>query len=84
MILLVILIIFFLMKIYRNSTSAKTKRGFYRLDGEKMYQEEYNDRMAMRDFNNHSSSPKDQLLTTEYRDFSDDSDSENDVMFNRT
>ena len=75
---LIVLIIFFVVKIYRNSNAAKRKRGFYRLDSEKMYQEEYNDRVALRNFNS-----KDQLLSNEYHDVTD-SESENEVMFNRT
>ncbi|XP_006812779.2 carboxypeptidase D-like [Saccoglossus kowalevskii] len=74
---LFILMFIFLYRVCKYRKMDRKKHGFYRLDGEKMYQEEYADRLALRDY--HS---KQTLLSNGYKDLSE-SESEDDIMFKK-
>ncbi|XP_022093323.1 carboxypeptidase D-like isoform X2 [Acanthaster planci] len=78
--MLVIVTVLCLVYVCRPSKSSRRKQGFYRLDGEKMYQEEYEDRIALSRFNSTSQRPL--LNNVEYHDFLD-SASEDETMFTR-
>ncbi|XP_077995365.1 carboxypeptidase D-like [Glandiceps talaboti] len=74
---LVVLMVIILWRVCKFKKMDRRKHGFYRLDGEKMYQEEYADRLALRDY--HS---KQTLLNNGYKDLTE-SESEEDIMFKK-
>ena len=65
----------------RCPRTARRKQGFYRLDSDRMYAEEYEDRIALKGFN--SSSKRPLLNNVEYHDFLD-SPSDEETMFTRS
>ncbi|XP_070572081.1 carboxypeptidase D-like isoform X2 [Ptychodera flava] len=75
---LVIIMTIILWRVCKYRKMDRKKHGFYRLDSDRMYQEEYADRLALRDY--HS---KQTLLNNGYRDNLSESDSEDDIMFKK-
>ncbi|XP_033111584.1 carboxypeptidase D-like [Anneissia japonica] len=73
----IMLLILCLIRVCNGNRHGHHRKGFYRLDGDKMYQEEFADRMAMKAFNS-----KQTLLSNGYHDNFSESSSEEDVIFN--
>ncbi|XP_071946432.1 carboxypeptidase D-like isoform X2 [Antedon mediterranea] len=73
----IMLFILCLIRVCSDHKYGQRRKGFYRLDSDRMYQEEFADRMAMKAFNS-----KQTLLSNGYHDNISGSSSEEDVIFN--